>query len=510
MQALSSFIFNNIVGCLGGLMWCYIVVVQFDPNLECPADGCWRVVCALWAWSIVGLVALPWLSLLAMRTLRKGRSIVNGSHLVEGISYQQQPVRAWSRAALEDETLEKARELMARAMGTAWSVGLYSALSASVKQLEFDALSTKAGGLLARCEGKSASFGCALRGVLSLTLAAACIAASVTGGAVLAMGCASRVLARANLSPLVVEMMLMIRSNLYYSVAYSWTTTLGLLWFAPYELGPVADNALTPRSTWDTSVRAAFAAMRAATLVVLFTHLALNNTLLEEPPGDDDVESTAAAPWSTCARLVAFKACAVTVAIAGNDAAQGVIANFDSARKSPRAFDFSLTVSGFAYAAVLLALGALCFACLCTPEHQNAPSDRESRPLFHINRSANRHHSSRGPRFARLVYTWLVIFATWSPWKRLLIAVYSELDRAVGPVVLLPFQVLLALAFSLSLAFAQVVISKLLVFCCGSPGAEEDEEEDNDNDDDDISLRISHSRTATPHDDDDDDSAENP
>ncbi|MEM7518604.1 MAG: hypothetical protein AAF368_16990, partial [Planctomycetota bacterium] len=369
---MSSFISNNIIGCLAGLMWCYIVVLQFDPNLECPAEGCWRVVWALWAWSIIGVVALPWLSLLAMRTLRKEPEYQHVS--------SSSP--EWSRAAIEDETLEAARELMARSMGTAWSVGLYSALAASVKQLEFEALSTDARGLLARCRGgsESASLGCALEGVLALTLVAACMALAVTCGAVLAMGCASRVLARGNLSPLVVEMMLMIRSNLYYSVAYSWTTTLGLLWFAPYELGPVADNALTPKATWDTSVRGAFAAMRAATLVALFSHIALNDGILKEPPRDDDVESTAAAPWTTCARLVVFKACAVTVAIAGNDAAQGVLANFEQASSSlsPGKFDFSLTVSGFAYGFVLLALGALCFACLSP----SIRARRERRPLF--------------------------------------------------------------------------------------------------------------------------------
>lgn len=479
MQAVSSFIFNNIIGCLGGLMWCYIVVLQFDPELKCPTAGCWKVVWALWVWSVVGLVALPWLSLLAMRTLRKTTSSAAGE---------------WSRAALEDETLAWARELLARAMGTAWSVGLYSALAASVKQLEYDALSSDASGLLARCEG--AGFGCALTGVLSLALAAAAMSVAVTGGAVLAMGCASRVLARGNLSPLVVEMMLMVRSNLYYSVAYSWTTTLGLLWFAPYELGPVADNALTPQATWNSSVRAAFAAVRAATLVALFTHLALNDSVLPEPPADDDVESTAAAPWTTCARLVAFKASAVTVAIAGNDAAQGVLANFDT---GPRSYDFSLALSGVAYAAVLLALGALGFACLAP-----RPLAHERRPLYRQAPRRRPQRRAKGHRFARLVYTWLVIFATWSPWKRTLIFIYSTLGRAVGPVVLLPFQIALALAFSLALAFIQVLINKLLVVCCRGDDEAANDEDDEDAEEEDFFRNAEplEQLRATHHDDD--------
>lgn len=444
------------------------------------------MVWALWVWSIVGVVALPWLSLLAMRTLRKEPEY----------QYVSSSSPEWSRAVIEDKTLEAARELMARSMGTAWSVGLYSALAATVKQLEFEALSTDAGGLLARCRGgsESADLGCALKGVLALTLLAGCMALAVTCGAILAMGCASRVLARGNLSPLVVEMMLMIRSNLYYSVAYSWTTTLGLLWFAPYELGPVADNALTPKATWDTSVRGAFAAMRAATLVALFCHVALNDAILKEPPRDDDVESTAAAPWTTCARLVVFKACAVTVAIAGNDAAQGVLANFEQASSlSPKSFDFSLTVSGFAYGFVLLALGALCFACLSP----NMRRRRERRPLFR--REPNENKNRRGPRFARLVFTWLVIFATWSPWKRLLIAVYSYLGQAVGPVVLLPFQILLALAFSLSLAFAQVLIDKILkVCCCVLYNSFDDDDDDDDEYYDDFEERDEFVDDTTP------------
>ena len=153
-------------------------------------------------------------------------------------------------------------------------------LSSCVGQLEFDALSRRGtgGGWTAGCDSADYnSLGCALQGVLLLASFACVLAIAVSAVALAAMYLASKFLARGNLSPVFVEMLLMLRSNLYYSVAYTWCTTLGLLWFAPYELGPVADNALSPSGSWsDGGVRVAFAFARAVTLVGLFCRFALH------------------------------------------------------------------------------------------------------------------------------------------------------------------------------------------------------------------------------------------
>ena len=153
-------------------------------------------------------------------------------------------------------------------------------LSSCVGQLEFDALSRRGtgGGWTAGCDSADYnSLGCALQGVLLLASFACVLAIAVSAVALAAMYLASKFLARGNLSPVFVEMLLMLRSNLYYSVAYTWCTTLGLLWFAPYELGPVADNALSPSGSWSNGgVRVAFAFARAVTLVGLFCRFALH------------------------------------------------------------------------------------------------------------------------------------------------------------------------------------------------------------------------------------------
>uniref|UniRef100_A0A7S3NP31 Uncharacterized protein n=1 Tax=Aureoumbra lagunensis TaxID=44058 RepID=A0A7S3NP31_9STRA len=479
VEVMSGWIFNNIIGSLAGLLFAYVVILQFDPELQCPTDGCWQVALALWIWAICGVVTLPWLSLLAMRTLR--------------------PFGIYSsRLVWEDATLSKARELVARGMGTAWSVGLYSALAATVRQVEYDALQNM--GILARCGDLGVA--CALKGVLILTGFALAIAITVTACAVAAIAFSTRLLSKPNMSPLVVEMCLMIRGNLFYTVAYAWTTTLGLLWFAPYELGPAADNALSPSThvnNWNGAVRAAFAAARALTLIVLFGHIALY--ALPDPPHEAEVEASPDASLTHCATLLAFKACAVVVALAANDAAQGIIADYeqyyylsddhaqnenqsDSIRSSSSQhhFDFRLTLSGFVYGAFLLLVGAVYFlACFSRPRRYDHAGESRRLVGSEINgpdsSELDYSYSSKSPhnypvetklfRFGRLVYAWLAIFATWSPWKRLLIALYAELGNMVGPVFLLPFQISLAIVVSLFLALLQVTIDKFLHFTCG-------------------------------------------
>jgi len=290
----------------------------------------------------------------------------------------------------------------------------------------------------------------------------------VTSFAILAMGLASRFLARGNLSPVFVEMMLMLRSNLYYSVAYTWAKTLGLLWFAPYELAPVAENALTDSKSWSNDVRALFAAARALTLIGLFTRIGLYS--LGKPPKEDDVESTASAPWLTCAKLLCFKACAVTVAIAGNDAAQGIIeaahAKSYGLEKLPsmKKFSLPLTLAGLTYAGFLLVFGGIVYAVILRREAISRRASATNQQFARYEAAGDRDSSAAdaGPRFFRLVYNWLVIFATWAPWKRLIIALYTTLGRRVGPVILFPFQIGVALSLTFALALASAILDKCL------------------------------------------------
>ena len=495
LSRLSRWIFNNVIGSLAGLLWCYIVVLQFDPALECPTAGCWRVVAALWTWVVFGVVALPWLSLMAMRTLRRRPPTGDYDYLAtrnhEYKPFEMEKKTAVKQRQWEDETLSRARELVARAMGTAWSVGLYSALTATIRQVEYDALQNM--GFLARCG--DVGVGCAVKGVLILAAFAGAIAALITLFAILVVGLSTRVLARGKLvSPLVVEMMLLLRGNFYYSVASAWTMTLGLLWFAPYELGPAADNAFLaankgiPSTEWNenAAVRVAFAAARSLTLIILFSHVALN--VLPDPPNDDDVEAVADAPLHHCAMLLAFKASAVVVALATNDAAQGIITAYEHSRHKTTTtlfFDFELTLSGFVYGGLLLVLGALCFFTTQKKRkqrwgHQHLDEHQHLVDKRHVDNEAMTtttttvmQQQHKNSRFAFLTYTWLVIFATWSPWKRLLIVVYACLGRAVGRIFLLPFQIALALAFSLVFALLQVAVDKLLYLCCGSSESDE-------------------------------------
>lgn len=466
-----TFAFNNVIGCLAGLLWCYIVVIQFDPRQECPAPGCWRVVFALLAWAVAGVVGMPWVSVQVMRSLR-------ASPEAGATTYgETRALPAFlKRLELERETRTWARELLARSTGTAWSVGLYAALSSCVRQLEYDALLRRAGG--GSCDG--ASLGCALEGVLYLAACVGSIALATSLAALLATGLASRALGRGNLAPLLVEMLLMLRSNVYYSVAYTWCTTLGLLWFAPYELGPAADNALSPAGSWsDGGVRAAFAAARALTLAGLFGRLALVS--LGDVPTDDDVEATRGAPWGACARLLVFRASAVTVAIVCNDVAQGLIG------AGAGAFSLRELSAGLAYAALLLALGlgfllssrhattlrrrASSAAAAAAEDEAAAPKRSKSDerlPLAAAAADAARRSESKEWRFARLLYNWLVIFATWAPWKRFILHLYAALAARTGPVLLLPCQIALALGLTLALALFSALLHKGLTRCCGA------------------------------------------
>ena len=148
-----GFIFNNVIGSLAGLLWCYIVIIQFDPRQECPTRGCWRVVWALLVWALVGVVGMPWVSVQVMRSLRvSGASSPRGGGGGGGGGYRSlffspqdsdsavvsespmgrlraKTVELVARLELERETLSWARELLSRATGTAWSIGLYTFLS---------------------------------------------------------------------------------------------------------------------------------------------------------------------------------------------------------------------------------------------------------------------------------------------------------------------------------------------------------------------------------------------
>ena len=181
-------------------MWCYIIYLQIDPKsdtrtpslaqsvrsrdskkkgvslwesekrtrrLECPAPGCWHVVWALGVWSLVGVLLMPWLSVQAIRTLSvRGTNDGGGSPTSAKAQQWEAPPPAPSLAScvslacrragagcydwcktrnIEQLTIERARTLLVSSTGTAWSVGLYSALSACVQQLEFDTLVRETG-----------------------------------------------------------------------------------------------------------------------------------------------------------------------------------------------------------------------------------------------------------------------------------------------------------------------------------------------------------------------------
>ena len=92
----------------------------------------------------------------------------------------------------------------------------------------------------------------------------------------------------------------------------------------------------------------------------------------------------------------------------------------------------------------------------------------ERLPLYPADAPHSRGRDSKEWRFVRLLYNWLAIFAFWGPWKRFILQLYSKLATDVGPVVLLPFQIVLALALTLALALFSALLHQALTKCCGA------------------------------------------
>lgn len=309
----------TLVGAMVGVSWSYIVEQLADPYAECPGHGCWTVIALLAASLACGILTIPAVQDSLQRTLGdfvaelealdSRRERLSGSEearlmgAAAVLAVERHSIfapRSASRYGFRRAVLGKLLLLLTNAGDSAFVVTSANLLWYMTKQLEYEAtggsrfVRDELRGRTARSGRGGANFATVIAVCAGVCLAFALVSILVAIRAARNLG--------SETDPYRVRLWLLLSTHPHYPVAFALSIAVGVVFFAPLELGAGSDK-----------LRAGLACLQ---LLLFAGGGRFVARRFVAPPADPELRvARAAQSTANCLHFLAHDVCAVLAAI---------------------------------------------------------------------------------------------------------------------------------------------------------------------------------------------------